>query len=147
MKSVVKTLHVWLLIIPLAMLNGMARESLMQPLLGWYALPASGLVLCAMVLALTWFFVPQLGIKGFRQFALVGLVWAGLAIVFECLLGFALGRSRADLLAAYDVTSGNLWLLVVVCVGCAPLASRQIARHSLMACWSACGWLPLCGRV
>ena len=53
-------------------------------------------------------------------------VWAGLAIVFECLLGFALGRSRADLLAAYDVTSGNLWLLVVVCVGCAPWLAAKL---------------------
>lgn len=56
----------------------------------------------------------------------MGLVWVLLAIVFECLLGFALGRSWADLLAAYDMSSGNLWLLVVVCVGCAPWLAAKM---------------------
>ena len=125
-KFVVKTLPVWLMIIPLAMLNGMARDCLMQPLLGVFALPVSGLTLCVLVLTLTWLFVPRLGIKDLRQLALVGLVWALLAIVFECLLGFALGRSWADLLAAYDMSSGNLWLLVVVCVGCAPWLAAKM---------------------
>ena len=126
MRFVVKTLPVWLMIIPLATLNGMARDYLMQPLLGVFALPVSGLTLCVLVLTLTWLFVPRLGIKDLRQLALVGLVWALLAIVFECLLGFALGRSWADLLAAYDVSSGNLWLLVVVCVGCAPWLAAKM---------------------
>lgn len=85
-RSAVKTLPVWLMIIPLAMLNGMARDCLMQPLLGVFALPVSGLTLCVLVLTLTWLFVPRLGIKDLRQLALVGLVWAFLAIVFECLL-------------------------------------------------------------
>ena len=125
-RFVVKTLPVWLMIIPLATLNGMARDYLMQPLLGVFALPVSGLTLCVLVLTLTWLFVPRLGIKDLRQLALVGLVWALLAIVFECLLGFALGRSWADLLAAYDVSSGNLWLLVVVCVGCAPWLAAKM---------------------
>ena len=125
-RFVVKTLPVWLMIIPLAMLNGMARECFMQPLLGMYALPASGLTLCILVLTLTWFFVPRMGITGARQLALVGLVWALLAIVFESLLGISLGKSLPELLAAYDMSSGNLWLLVVVCVGCAPWLAAKM---------------------
>ena len=126
MKIVIKSLLVWLMIIPLAVINGLVRDCVMQPLLGRYALPVSGLTLCVLVLTLTWLFVPRLGIKDLRQLALVGLVWALLAIVFECLLGFALGRSWADLLAAYDMSSGNLWLLVVVCVGCAPWLAAKM---------------------
>ena len=126
MKIVIKSFLVWLMIIPLAVINGLVRDCVMQPLLGRYALPVSGLTLCVLVLTLTWLFVPRLGIKDFRQLALVGLVWALLAIVFECLLGFALGRSWADLLAAYDMSSGNLWLLVVVCVGCAPWLAAKM---------------------
>ena len=126
MKIVIKSFLVWLMIIPLAVINGLVRDCVMQPLLGRYALPVSGLTLCVLVMTLTWLFVPRLGIKDFRQLALVGLVWALLAIVFECLLGFALGRSWADLLAAYDVSSGNLWLLVVVCVGCAPWLAAKM---------------------
>ena len=126
MKIVIKSLLVWLMIIPLAVINGLVRDCVMQPLLGRHALPVSGLTLCVLVMTLTWLFVPRLGIKDFRQLALVGLVWALLAIVFECLLGFALGRSWADLLAAYGMSSGNLWLLVVVCVGCAPWLAAKM---------------------
>ena len=126
MKIVIKSLLVWLMIIPLAVINGLVRDCVMQPLLGRHASPVSGLTLCVLVMTLTWLFVPRLGIKDFRQLALVGLVWALLAIVFECLLGFALGRSWADLLAAYDMSSGNLWLLVVVCVGCAPWLAAKM---------------------
>ena len=104
MRFVVKTLPVWLMIIPLATLNGMARDCLMQPLLGVFALPVSGLTLCVLVLTLTWLFVPRLGIKDLRQLALVGLV--GLAA------GSASGAAAAG---ASAVVSGQL-------TGCAKLA-------------------------
>jgi hypothetical protein len=123
---IVKSLPVWLLIVPLAVLNGLMRDSIMQPLLGRYALPANGITLCALVLALTWFFIAKLGVVDLSQYWLVGVVWVGLAIVFECLLGLALGRTLADMLAAYDVTSGNLWLLVVICVGTAPWLAAKM---------------------
>ena len=126
MKIVIKSFLVWLMIIPLAVINGLVRDCVMQPLLGRYALPVSGLTLCVLVLTLTWLCIPQLGVSRSGQMVGMGLVWVLLAIVFECLLGFALGRSWADLLAAYDMSSGNLWLLVVVCVGCAPWLAAKM---------------------
>ena len=92
MKVVIKSLLVWLMIIPLAVINGLVRDCAMQPLLG------------------------------------MGLLWAGLAVVFESLLGLAMGRALADVLAAYDMASGNLWLLVVLCVGCAPWVAAKMRR-------------------
>ena len=126
MKIVIKSFLVWLMIIPLAVINGLVRDCVIQPLLGRYALPLSGIALCGLVLALTWLCIPRLGVSRSGQVVGMGLVWAILAIVFECLLGFALGRSWADLLAAYDMSSGNLWLLVVVCVGCAPWLAAKM---------------------
>lgn len=73
MKVIVKSLPVWLMIIPLAVLNGVVRDCAMQPLLGRYALPASGITLCALVLGLTWFFISRIGVAEPRQYALVGL--------------------------------------------------------------------------
>lgn len=58
----------------------------------------------------------------------MGLVWAWLAVVFEGVLGLALRKSLADVLAAYDMTSGNLWPLVVFCVGCAPWGAAKLRR-------------------
>ena len=128
MKVIMKSLLVWLLIIPLAVLNGLGRRCALEPLLGRYALPASGIALCMLVLALTWLCIPRVGVSAPRQLAEIGLVWAGLAMVFEGVLGLALRRTVADLVAAYDISSGNLWLLVVVCVGCAPWVAAKIRK-------------------
>ena len=128
MKVIMKSLLVWLLIIPLAVLNGMGRRCALEPLLGRYALPASGITLCMLVLALTWLCIRRVGVSAPRQLAVIGFVWAVLAMVFEGVLGLALRRTVADLVAAYDITSGNLWLLVVVCVGCAPWVAAKIRK-------------------
>lgn len=126
LKIVIKSLLVWLMIIPLAVINGLVRDYVMQPLLGRYALPLSGIALCALVWALAWLCIPRLGVSSPGQLASIGLVWAGLAVIFEGLLGLALGKTLAELLAAYDMTSGNLWLLVVLCVGCAPWVAAKM---------------------
>ena len=126
LECIIKSLPTWLMIIPLAVLNGALRDFALHPLLDRYALPASGVLLSGMILPLTWLCVPRFVRGGSRQLVLVGVVWAVLAVIFECLLGIALNRQWVDLAAAYDVSSGNLWLLVVVCVGCAPwLAARM----------------------
>ena len=126
LECVIKSLPTWLMIIPLAVLNGALRDFALRSLLGWYALPVSGVLLCGMILLLAWLRVPRFVRGGSRQLVLVGVVWAVLAVIFECMLGIALNRQWVDLAAAYDVSSGNLWLLVVVCVGCAPwLAARM----------------------
>ena len=126
LECIIKSLPTWLMIIPLAVLNGALRDFALRSLLGWYALPVSGVLLCGMILLLAWLRVPRFVRGGSRQLVLVGVVWAVLAVIFECMLGIALNRQWVDLAAAYDVSSGNLWLLVVVCVGCAPwLAARM----------------------
>ena len=116
------------MIIPLAVINGLVRGYVMQPLLGRYALPLSGITLCALVLALAWLYIPRLGVSRPGHLVGMGLAWAGLAVIFEGLLGLAMGRALAELLAAYDMTSGNLWLLVVLCVGCAPWVAAKMRR-------------------
>ena len=126
LECVIKSLPTWLMIIPLAVLNGALRDFALHPLLGWYALPVSGVLLCGMIVLLTWLRVPRFGNCGLRQLVLVGVVWAVLAVIFECLLGVALNRPWVDLAAAYDLRSGNLWLLVVVCAGFAPWLAAKM---------------------
>lgn len=126
LECIIKSLPTWLMIIPLAVLNGALRDFALHPLLGWYALPVSGVLLCGMIVLLTWLRVPRFGNCGLRQLVLVGVVWAVLAVIFECLLGVALNRPWVDLAAAYDLRSGNLWLLVVVCAGFAPWLAAKM---------------------
>ena len=126
LECIIKSLPTWLMIIPLAVLNGALRDFALRSLLGWYALPVSGVLLCGMIVLLAWLRVPRFGNCGLRQLVLVGVVWAVLAVIFECLLGVALNRPWVDLAAAYDLRSGNLWLLVVVCVGLAPWLAAKM---------------------
>ena len=126
LECVIKSLPTWLMIIPLAVLNGALRDFALRSLLGWYALPVSGVLLCGMIVLLAWLRVPRFGNCGLRQLVLVGVVWAVLAVIFECLLGVALNRPWVDLAAAYDLRSGNLWLLVVVCAGFAPWLAAKM---------------------
>ena len=126
LECVIKSLPTWLMIIPLAVLNGALRDFALRSLLGWYALPVSGVLLCGMILLLAWLRVPRFVRGGSRQLVLAGVVWAVLAVIFECLLGVALNRPWVDLAAAYDLRSGNLWLLVVVCVGLAPWLAAKM---------------------
>ena len=126
LECIIKSLPTWLMIIPLAVLNGALRDFALRSLLGWYALPVSGVLLCGMILLLAWLRVPRFGNCGLRQLVLVGVVWAVLAVIFECLLGVALNRPWVDLAAAYDLRSGNLWLLVVVCAGFAPWLAAKM---------------------
>ena len=126
LECIIKSLPTWLMIIPLAVLNGALRDFALRSLLGWYALPVSGVLLCGMIVLLAWLRVPRFGNCGLRQLVLVGVVWAVLAVIFECLLGIALNRPWAELAAAYDLRSGNLWLLVVVCAVCAPWLAAKM---------------------
>ena len=122
MSKLIKSLLIWLCFVPLAVANGVFRDSL---LCGWLggalALPVSGLILSCLIFAVTWFLLPCVvtvsGRDGFR----IGCVWTVLTVLFEFLLGVAGGQSVPDLLSAYNPFTGNLWLLVVISVFLSPV--------------------------
>lgn len=41
---------------------------------------------------------------------------------------FVLKKPFLDLLQAYDPTTGNLWLLIIMVIGAAPLSMAKIRR-------------------
>lgn len=122
-----KSLLIWLSIIPLAILNGGLRDKVITPLIGEiWALPLSGVLLCVMVGILCYFTIPRLGKGTVATYRTIGLLWVVLTIGFETGMGLITGESFRELVKAYDITTGNLWLLVVVFVGIAPwLTAKQ----------------------
>lgn len=116
-----KSLAVWWVFIPCAVLNGGLREKVLPLLMGQEAaLPVSGVLLCVLILAVTWLLLPWVGKQRRSTFLRIGGVWCILTVSFEILLGLSGGSSIREIGAAYDVTTGNLWLAVVVCTGMAP---------------------------
>ena len=113
--NLLKSFIVWLCFIPVAILNGGLREHVLVRTLGTeWALPASGIILSACIFLITWWLLPRVA-RGstWRDGWRTGTVWALATIAFELAGGLASGSTLAELLAAYNPLTGNLWLLVV----------------------------------
>lgn len=123
---IVKALAVWLLILLLAITNGVLRESVLLPTLG---LPSgmivSGLVLCALILIVSYLALPWLAVHKRKQQWSLGLFWLFLTLGFEFSFAALQGQSLVEILAAYTFTDGNLWPVVLVVTALAP---RLMAR-------------------
>lgn len=123
-----KALLAWAAIVPIAVLNGIFRENVMSPLLGARAaLPLSGLLLALLILGLTWMTLPWFGTLDARQYGFVGAGWLALTIAFEFGFGLSVaGKSLSELLAAYDISSGNLWPTVLAVTAAAPWLTAKL---------------------
>jgi len=130
MSSIIKkSLLIWLAIIPLAILNGGFREMVLNPLIGEkYGQPLSGVLLCLIVFILCWICIPRIGRGTAKTYWIIGLWWIILTILFETGFGLLIGDSFAELIRAYDITTGNLWLLVVIFAGTAPWLTAKARK-------------------
>jgi len=122
-----KSIWIWLLIIPLAVLNGFLRDKVIAPGIGMeYAEPLSGVILCLLILLIVCLFIPRLGKGTKKTFLRIGLVWLFLTVGFEIVLGLALGMSGREILRTYDPRTGNLWLIVVLFTWIVPLLAARL---------------------
>ena len=123
-----KTGAIWLLLIALAMLNGIVREKYLVPLLGQQiALPVSGIFLSAMIFVVTFVLLPFLGTLKPSQYWLVGGMWLCITVLFEFIFGrYAMGQSWEKLLDAYNVLEGNLWVLVLLITALSPYLAAKL---------------------
>ena len=123
-----KSMLIWLGIIPLAFLNGALREAVLIPALGSMALPVSGIILSALVLLLTYIFIYRLGKNKQTTYIKIGLVWISATIIFEFAFGMAIGESLENMLAAYNIFTGNLWSFVIVVIGLSPWLTAKTRK-------------------
>lgn len=125
--TLLKAFGIWLLLVVLAILNGALREKLLVPLFGRQAaLPLSGLSLALLIFLVTWLLLPALSPLDTSGYWAIGGLWASLTVLFEFLFGhYAADKSWRELLASYDLRTGNLWPLVLLVTALAPyLAAR-----------------------
>ena len=95
----------WLLIVPLAIINGGLREAVLVPWLGAAAgHVASSLVLSALVLMVAWTLIRWIGPRSTARAVAVGALWLALTVAFEFLAGhYLFGQPWERLLADYSV--------------------------------------------
>jgi hypothetical protein len=125
---ILKAILVWAVFVVLAIGNGTMREKLLIPVLGKQAAqPLSGILLSGAILLVTIWVFPLIELKNSEQCFLIGGLWLLLTVGFEFLFGhFVAGKSWAELLEAYNVFSGNLWILVLAATALAPYLAGKI---------------------
>jgi hypothetical protein len=125
--ALLKGAVVWLLLVVVAIANGLVRDAVLTPMAGSaVALPLSGVLLSLLVFLVAFVTVPWIGAARSAVYVSIGLLWVALALAFELGFGhYLLARPWGDIVRVFDLTSGDLFVLVLVVTGVSPwLAAR-----------------------
>lgn len=128
---ILQALLAWLLILALAIANGIFRESVLIPALGpGGGLVASGLLL-SLLIALVAGALVRLKDVDVPQALRIGTGWLALTLAFEFAFGrFVQHKPWEEILAAYAFRDGNLWPLVLAVTLLAPPAAALLQAKS-----------------
>ena len=123
-----RAIATWFGLAAVAIGNGVFREAVVSPRLGaGGAHVFSTLLLCGLILLVTWLAVPWLGPGSGGDAFRIGLVWLITTVAFEFGFGrLVAGKSWATLLADYDITAGRIWALVLVTTCTAPCLAARV---------------------
>lgn len=114
-------LGAWLAMLVIAVAIGGAREAFLQPRIGALRAEQVGtIVVCAIFVGLIALFVKCARPRP-RVALWIGGAWVAATLVFEFgFFHYIAGVPWADLLSAWDLSSGRLWPLVPVTLGLSP---------------------------
>jgi hypothetical protein len=118
----IRAIAVWFGILVLASLNGALRDLAMTPRIGdTPARAVSTVLLCGVVLVITWLTLPWIGPRSIRDALVIGPLWVGLTLAFEFLAGhYLFHKPWTELLADYDLRRGRIWIAVLLVTFMAP---------------------------
>ena len=128
---ILKSLLVWLCPHSVAILNGGLREHLLCPLVGQsWALPLSGLSLSLLIFFVTWTLLPSPVDSDEANVLPSPSSGPLLTAAFELLAGLSSGFTLKELAEAYNPSTGNLWLLVILSTAISPIVTIQYRRKA-----------------
>lgn len=118
----------------LGVINGATRELAYKDDVGEAtANRISVLSLIALLSVYFWLLQRRWPLDTTRDALSIGAIWVLLTIVFEFSFGhYVDGDPWEELLKNYDVTEGNLWILILLWIGAGPAAIRALtAKQSV----------------
>lgn len=127
MRKYVIAFLIWVMIIPIAILNGGFREYVLVNL-GVLARPLSGIILSACIFAVSWFLVPKIKNCEKRDYIIFGVMWFILTNLFDLTAYIKSGEGFSGLLRSYNILTGNTWLLVVLTALLSPMAVLKMRK-------------------
>ena len=125
MKMYMFAFLIWVMIIPIAILNGGFREYVLVKL-GIFARPLSGIILSVCIFAVAYLLVPKIKNCVKRDYILFGVMWFILTNLFDLSSYIKNGEGFAGLIQAYNIFTGNTWLLVVLSALLSPMLVMKI---------------------
>lgn len=125
MKKYIMAILIWIMIIPIAILNGGFREYVLVKL-GILARLLSGIILSVCIFVVAYFLVPKIKNCVKRDYIIFGVIWFVLTNLFDLVAYIKDGGGFSDLLQSYNVLTGNTWLLVVLTALLAPVTVMKI---------------------
>lgn len=128
MKKYVFAFLIWVMIIPIAIINGGFREYVLIKL-GGLALPLSGIILSSCIFIVAYLLVPKIKNCVKRDYIFFGVMWFVLTNLFDLSAYIKEGEGFAGLLQSYNIFTGNTWLLVVLTALFAPMIVMKIKEN------------------
>ena len=125
MKNYIMAILIWIMIIPIVILNGGFREYILVKL-GILARPLSGIILSVCIFAVAYFLVPKIKNCVKRDYIIFGVIWFILINLFDLVAYIKDEGGFADLLQSYNILTGNTWLIVVLTELFAPIVVMRI---------------------
>lgn len=130
MKKYVYAFLIWVMIIPIAILNGGLREYVLVKL-GNLALPLSGIILSLCIFVVAYLLVPKIKNCTKKDYIIFGVMWFILTNLFDLIVYINAGVGFAGLVQSYNILTGNTWLLVVLTALFSPVIVMNIIRKKL----------------
>lgn len=123
----------WIPGIPIAIVNGLLRNSLYRQFLNeLHAHQLSAVSFAVFFGIYVWFIMKWLRISSNQDAIQLGLIWLVLTIAFEFLFGhFVMGNPWSKLFYDYNLFSGRVWVLVLLWITIAPIIFHRVRLKSM----------------
>lgn len=118
----------WIAFAGIAVLCGVLRVKLLEPMLGAAKAHVAGtLLLCVLLLSAIQLFVGASGLSGTWPLMRIGAFWTVLTVGFEFAFGrLVMKKSWEELFADYNFFNGRVWLLVLVTTFYGPVLAGML---------------------
>ncbi|EPG76180.1 hypothetical protein LEP1GSC058_0615 [Leptospira fainei serovar Hurstbridge str. BUT 6] len=121
----------WLLLLIFALLNATVRELTYKSVFGEFLSHQISVLTGILFLAIPiWFITKYLPFKDKSQAFKVGIVWIILTETFEFLMvTISMKRSFQEFLQAHNIFAGELWIIILIWVGIAPVLFYRLQNR------------------
>lgn len=132
MSYLIRAFIIWLFIMLIETLHGIARRLLLEPLIGDVSARQIAVFTGSiLVIAVAFAFIRWLKDAVTVQLLLVGAMWVVLTLAFEILLGrFVMDVTWERIFSDYDLRNGGLMPIGLIVMFLAPLVTAKIRSRS-----------------